>query len=1123
MSATRTILAAVRSPALGDDATDAELLRRFTETRDEAAFEAIVRRHARLVWGVCHRILGHVQDAEDAFQATFLELARNPEKPRRWGTTTGFLFGVARRVAMKARVGIAARTARPPAPVPAQPQDPGTGAAVRELQAILDEEIGRLPESHRVAFLLCVLEGRSRAEAAAELRVNEGTLSARLARARLLLRERLAKRGVQLAAAVAVADLTSRGAAAPTELVRATVAAGVSGRSAPAVATLVGGLRVRTALGSAVGLIVCAAVAAGLTIGDPPPPKELPPPAAEKPLAKALAADAEGDPLPAGAIARLGYSPRLIGISAFALTQNEKEIIAVSPEGIVKRFDADTGRLLERRQISQRNDVWIEGQSHAWLSADGRIAAIADRAGRDNRLTVWDVPGGKILLRKTSGSEDVGGLALSPDGKTLATVVRIGTKTLLRVYNTSTGSGSDLGDLEYNVYDAEFAADGKRIVVSQISATGQGSFLSCFDVPQRKQLWKLPHQGSRFAVSPDGLTVVSASFKQRGYQVIETDPQTGATTERLEDSAIAHPNVPVRFSPDNHTLLIDYFNDLIWWDLRAGRETSRLAKPTGRGTGYGPSLGAMSADGTKVVTNFGILERWDQTTGKPLFKADSSDGLGGPVEHVAFLAGGKTLFASGWGLNAGVWELATGRLTKSPVGGHTRQFVHTPAGLRSLKANELKPHEIEVFDPIAGQAVQMVGCAREGEFGNNGLRAYALAADGRTLLVTHGCEPGGKENFIVTSWDTASGRRLGRFTAPGNYFISQSPFSPCGRWVVLGRKVYHVPTGAELFTPSGTPGEQLAVSGRRADGPYFSSAVWFSMDGRLLAGRLERTSEDGKKISDVIGVWELASGQLIARFPKTELVAQVVLGPDDRTIAMLDARGVRLYDLLTGRQLAEYSTPDINFQIVARGGSTQTVVFSPDGRTLATGHKDGSITLWAVPRPADTGGMPTWAGLGAGTVVEARLAVERAARDPAAAMKLLTAEFRPPPNQPDPKLAALIADLDNEVFATREAATTKLRDLGATAEPALRRAQAGRPSAESALRLRGLLDIVPPFEVRLPVAGESLQGVRAMEALERVGTPAARDLLRAWADQDGNRRLAAEAQSILSRLGPPER
>jgi RNA polymerase sigma factor (sigma-70 family) len=171
-------------------------LRRFARDRDEAAFAALVERHGPLVLAACRRILGSVQDAEDAFQATFLVLARKAGTIRDPGLLGNWLYGVASRIARKARTALDRRRrhekcARVPAPFPAP-------AAVEtdDLRPLLDQELSRLPERHRAAVGLCYLEGKSNAEAARLLRCPTGTVKGRLARARQLLRRRLARRGL---------------------------------------------------------------------------------------------------------------------------------------------------------------------------------------------------------------------------------------------------------------------------------------------------------------------------------------------------------------------------------------------------------------------------------------------------------------------------------------------------------------------------------------------------------------------------------------------------------------------------------------------------------------------------------------------------------------------------------------------------------------------------------------------------------------------------------------------------------------------------------------------------------------------------------------------------------------
>ncbi len=184
--------------------SDAELLERFAAGRGEAAeaaFAALVERHGKMVLGVCQRVLGNREEAEDAFQATFLVLARKAASIARREQLASWLYGVALRAALDARGRASrqkAREKRYGAMRPVEIPDPFVS---NEVRVVLDEELARLPERYRAAILLCELEGLSRRQAAARLGISEGTLSSRLARAKVQLKGRLTRRGLALSAA----------------------------------------------------------------------------------------------------------------------------------------------------------------------------------------------------------------------------------------------------------------------------------------------------------------------------------------------------------------------------------------------------------------------------------------------------------------------------------------------------------------------------------------------------------------------------------------------------------------------------------------------------------------------------------------------------------------------------------------------------------------------------------------------------------------------------------------------------------------------------------------------------------------------------------------------------------
>ena len=341
--------------------TDGELLECYIRRRDEAAFEALVRRHGPMVLGVCRRILLNAADAEDAFQATFLVLVRKAASVVPRALVGNWLYGVAHNTAIKAKAMNSKR--RTKERQAAQRTRPGLAPEGGQLLAALDEELGRLPEKYRAPIVLCELEGRTVKEVARHLGWPQGTVAGRLARARLMLTKRLAQRGLALPAGALAAALAQGAASAgvPNAVVVSTlkaaamVAAGQAaapGVISARVAALTEGV-LRTMLLSklkrAMGLLLTACVLVGvwfLLASPVPAPGQTP--AKEKEPQKSAAKQTSKWP---GEWLMEGDADR-----PCAAFQNGRVLLLVNEEG-----ELATGRITEDNKIVILKGMWEEG------------------------------------------------------------------------------------------------------------------------------------------------------------------------------------------------------------------------------------------------------------------------------------------------------------------------------------------------------------------------------------------------------------------------------------------------------------------------------------------------------------------------------------------------------------------------------------------------------------------------------------------------------------------------------------------------------------------------------------------------------------------------------------------
>ena len=381
---------------------DADLLARFRTARDEAAFELLVYRHGPLVWAACRRRLSSHHDAEDAFQAAFLALARRAGSIRRAESVPAWLHRVAVRAARHLN-----RTRRP-ARLVGDPFDPTAGPSERavatDLARHLDAAVDRLPDRLRRVFVACELQGEALAEVAGRLRCPIGTVASRLARARERVRDLLSARGLAVGSLAGLAVIESvppavravalRGVIGGTG-VRPTVAALAAHSSRPAL----GGRLVRLAGSLAVGV---AAVA--IAVGMPDEPRSGPKPPAKDPSpGPVVRMDAEGIPLPDGVIVRLGsarfrHGGTSVGPAVFAPPPVYWVTIRLHRSSVLNRMHTRTSAACSSRRrqalVSRDRDLAQSWSARALPVTRERLRS---RSGRSVGRSCGDTRCGRVV------------------------------------------------------------------------------------------------------------------------------------------------------------------------------------------------------------------------------------------------------------------------------------------------------------------------------------------------------------------------------------------------------------------------------------------------------------------------------------------------------------------------------------------------------------------------------------------------------------------------------------------------------------------------------------------------------------------------------------------------------
>jgi WD40 repeat protein len=837
------------------------------------------------------------------------------------------------------------------------------------------------------------------------------------------------------------------------------------------------------------------------------------------PKGEAIRTDYYGDPLPAGAIQRLGTVRWRGDRGAFALAPDGR--IAAQGYKTIRLCSVPSGKVLAELYSGR------EDHTPQRFSPDGRFLCTADRgcialwdtttgrqvfqartrgesypAGQfapdsrtlvtwdaDRCVQIWDTASGKCVQRHVlPGSGSRWELTISHDGKILAGPLDPYTSAL---WQTATGKLLRRWPLqEQKLGTLLLAPDGETLAV----ANGQGRRIRLFYLAAKKEVDiqpRKPLQDTSLQFSPDSRKLAALAPRERVLPDAEAciyvwDAATGKSLQVLKPGDIIH---EFAFSPDSQMLALRWQDSIDLFALDNGRRVRRL------GEGVDNELPLLfSADGKILAAEDQKAARfWAVATGQELGPIGHTD----EVKTLNFAPDSRRLVTSAWDGSIRNWSVPTGQplgLYRCPRQDLSQLAVSGDGKTLAYFGEDNRVHLLDQRPDRERCSFSQQPEIAFGPWGNYDV-LLAFSPDNIGLVVAS------SRSRAVTLRDVATGKERATF-------------------------LQNEPVDALAYSPDG---KLLAVTTSDLDGNPPQVHFWEVATGRYRFTLTLLTSEDnhvafspsGKFLGvwgeSTVALWELATRTQIHQLKGRHQLWAVTFTPSGRILAVepdeKDYRSLDLWDVVAVKKVHRIGTAGTRFGRAA---------FSPDGSLLATGMDDATILLWDLspwrttptpgPTPEETERL--WKDLGGTDAVRAFAAIQALIASPGPAVELCKRHLSPVPPVDRPRLAALVQALDSDRFRVRRDAMRELEKLGDQAEAALRDALKGRPSLEVRRRIEFVLE-----KLEQPgTSPEARLALRATEILEAIGTPPALQLLQKLAQGAPEARLTREARASLDRL-----